>query len=179
MSDRHPALDALLDGRLTGDQRRDALVHLDHCGDCRREYETMVLAGRALAGDDLDRPSALEREATLRAVLAEVAPPARRRLILWLGVPAFASAAALLLVVLGTATLARLRIAIVVSVVAMLALNFFFLPPVGTFTIASQEALATVIGPLIEVPVLIGLVYVALWIRRTWFHAEAPEPMAG
>lgn len=36
---------------------------------------------------------------------------------------------------------------------------------IGTFTIASQEALATVIGPLIEVPVLIGLVYVALGIR--------------
>lgn len=49
---------------------------------------------------------------------------------------------------------------------------------VGTFTIASQEALATVIGPLIEVPVLIGLVYVALWIRRTWFHADAPQPAA-
>ncbi len=40
---------------------------------------------------------------------------------------------------------------------------------IGTFTIASQEALAAVIGPLIEVPVLIGLVYVALWIKQAWF----------
>jgi ACR3 family arsenite transporter len=42
---------------------------------------------------------------------------------------------------------------------------------VGTFGIASQEALATVIGPLIEVPVLISLVYVALWIRRRVYKA--------
>jgi ACR3 family arsenite transporter len=40
---------------------------------------------------------------------------------------------------------------------------------IGTFTIASPEALATVIGPLIEVPVLIGLVYVALWIKQKFF----------
>jgi K+-sensing histidine kinase KdpD len=39
------------------------------------------------------------------------------------------AALALLVVVLGAATLARLRIAIVVSILAMLTLNFFFLPP--------------------------------------------------
>lgn len=45
----------------------------------------------------------------------------------------------LLLIVLAVATISRLRIAIVVSVTAMLVLNFFFLPPVGTFTIADPE----------------------------------------
>jgi two-component system sensor histidine kinase KdpD len=48
-------------------------------------------------------------------------------------------ALALLLIVLGAATLARLRIAIVVSIIAMLTLNFFFLPPVGAFTIADPQ----------------------------------------
>ena len=48
-------------------------------------------------------------------------------------------ALALLLVVLGTATMARLGLAIIVSVVAMLAFNFFFLPPVGTLTIADPQ----------------------------------------
>ena len=41
------------------------------------------------------------------------------------------------------------------------------------FCIASQEALPTVIGPVIEVPVLIGLVHVALWLRRVLFDRHA------
>ena len=45
----------------------------------------------------------------------------------------------LLLIVLGTATLARLRVAIGISLAAMLAFNFFFLPPLHTFTIADPQ----------------------------------------
>jgi ACR3 family arsenite efflux pump ArsB len=37
---------------------------------------------------------------------------------------------------------------------------------------ASRETLATVIGPLIEVPVLIGLVYVALRIKARFYPAS-------
>jgi ACR3 family arsenite transporter len=37
---------------------------------------------------------------------------------------------------------------------------------IGVFGIASGEALATVVGPLIEVPALIALVYAARWARR-------------
>lgn len=39
---------------------------------------------------------------------------------------------------------------------------------IGVFGVTSGQALAGVVGPLIEVPVLVALVYVSLWLRRRW-----------
>ena len=39
---------------------------------------------------------------------------------------------------------------------------------VATFGVQSSEALAATVGPLIEVPVLLTLVYVALWLQKRY-----------
>ncbi len=47
---------------------------------------------------------------------------------------------------------------------------------IGVFGVSSGQALAGVVGPLIEVPALVGLVYVALWARRRFYpHADSNE----
>ncbi|GAA3744340.1 ACR3 family arsenite efflux transporter [Plantactinospora mayteni] len=45
---------------------------------------------------------------------------------------------------------------------------------IGTFGVTSGQALAGVVGPLIEVPVLVALVYVSLALRQRLFPATAP-----
>jgi ACR3 family arsenite transporter len=50
---------------------------------------------------------------------------------------------------------------------------------IGVFGATSGQALAGVVGPLIEVPVLVGLVYVALWIRRRYYRGDPPEDRHG
>ncbi|HEY0904682.1 MAG TPA: ACR3 family arsenite efflux transporter [Marmoricola sp.] len=50
---------------------------------------------------------------------------------------------------------------------------------IGVFGVTSGQALAGVVGPLIEVPVLVGLVYVALWARRRYHPSAAHTAVDG
>lgn len=43
---------------------------------------------------------------------------------------------------------------------------------IGVFGIGSAVAFATVIGPLVEVPVMIGLVHVAFWLKERWYNGR-------
>jgi two-component system, OmpR family, sensor histidine kinase KdpD len=96
-------------------------------------------AGRRRRYDDAMSPSAtreLWRFAGAVGVLGVVTLAWTR----WLGLTNAATVAtSYLMVVLVVAATSALRIAIATSVVAMLALNFFFLPPVGTFTVADPQ----------------------------------------
>ena len=47
---------------------------------------------------------------------------------------------------------------------------------IGVFGVTSGQALAGVVGPLIEVPVMVALVYVALWARRRFYPAKEATP---
>jgi ACR3 family arsenite transporter len=47
---------------------------------------------------------------------------------------------------------------------------------IGVFGVTSGQALAGVVGPLIEVPVLVGLVYVALWARTRFWPTDPAAP---
>ena len=45
---------------------------------------------------------------------------------------------------------------------------------IGSYGVISGQALAGVVGPLIEVPVLVALVYTSLWARKHYFTHEEP-----
>ncbi len=49
---------------------------------------------------------------------------------------------------------------------------------IAVFGVTSGQALAGTIGPLIEVPALVALVYVALWAKRRYYPPDSTHPAA-
>jgi ACR3 family arsenite transporter len=49
---------------------------------------------------------------------------------------------------------------------------------VGVWGAKSPQALAATVGPLVEVPVLVALVYVSLWVQRRWYGKRDAELVA-
>jgi ACR3 family arsenite transporter len=80
---------------------------------------------------------------------------------------------------------ARMAVPLLLYFVLMFALSLFASKAVGlnyakstsvAFGITSGQALAGVVGPLIEVPVLVGLVYLALWLGPRLFRNDPTVP---
>lgn len=46
---------------------------------------------------------------------------------------------------------------------------------IAVFGLSSSEAFATTVGPLIEIPVMIGLVYVAVWLKSKLFKMVSEQ----
>ena len=49
---------------------------------------------------------------------------------------------------------------------------------IAVFGVTSGQALAGTIGPLVEVPALVALVYVSLWLRRRWYPEDVDRERA-
>ena len=98
-------------------------------------------AGTRAAAEEGQRTSAASRGDAIRIGLALGALAAFTGILgPWLHVSnAAIVSTSYLMVVLVVAATSRLAIAVITSLVAMLCLNFFFLPPVGTFTIADPH----------------------------------------
>jgi ACR3 family arsenite transporter len=96
-----------------------------------------------------------------------------------IALPLLAYFAVMWLAGFGAGRLMRMPYAQTASLAFTVASNDFELAiavAVGVFGATSGQALAGVVGPLIEVPVLVSLVYVALWASR---RLRWPEPRAG
>jgi ACR3 family arsenite transporter len=58
----------------------------------------------------------------------------------------------------------------VIIIIIIIIIELAITVAVALFGLASKEAFATVIEPLIDVPVMISLVNVALWARKRLFE---------